>query len=243
MGRATAHALSQAGAKVLCVDTNEEIANRIAEEVNGYGCVADITKREEVERVFYKATKRLGRVDGVVDIVGYNRMQPLLDFDDEALQWVYQMVLSHVYLAIQAGARAMAGNGGSMVFVGSNSGLVAFDKQAVYGALKAGLHHLVRCAACELGPMGIRVNAVAPGFTRVPRLLENLPGEVWKEVDTVIPLGRSNEPSDVAGAILFLLSDLARQITGHTLVVDGGQTLTAPIPSLNWANKRNEPTE
>jgi NAD(P)-dependent dehydrogenase (short-subunit alcohol dehydrogenase family) len=243
MGRAAAHALSQAGASVLCVDVDESMANTVAREVGGYACTADITKREEVERVFAEAKAKIGRLDSLVDIVGYNSLKLLLDHSDADFTWVFESVMKHAYFVIQIGARAMADTGGSMVFVGSNSGLVSFEKQVVYGAFKAALHHLIRGAAYELGPKGIRVNAVAPGFTRVPRLLDNLPGQVWDEVNSVIPLRRANDPSDVAGGILFLLSDLARQITGHTLVIDGGQTLTAPIPSLTWAKKpKNNPS-
>ena len=242
MGRATAHALSQAGGSVLCVDVDESMANTVAREVNGHACKADITKREEVERVLAEAKEKIGRVDAIVDIVGYNSLKLLLDHTDLDFSWVFESVIKHAYLVIQIGARAMVDMGGAMVFVGSNSGLVSFEKQAVYGAFKAALHHLIRGAAYELGPKGIRVNAVAPGFTRVPRLLDNLPREVWDEVNSVIPLRRANDPSDIAGGILFLLSDLARQITGHTLVIDGGQTLTAPIPSLAWAKKpKNNP--
>lgn len=240
MGKATVNALAQAGARVMCVDTDEKNLQEVAKEVNADIFKADITKRKEVERVFNQAKATLGRVDGVVDIVGYNRMKLLTEFDDEDINWLYDVVLKHVYLTIQIGAQTMTERGGAMVFVGSNSGLVSFEMQSVYGALKAGLHHLVKCAAIELGPRGIRINAVAPGFTRVPRLTTALPAEAWDEINNVIPLRRSNEPSDVAGAILFLISDLSRQITGHTLVIDGGQTLSAPIPDLDWSNLKKK---
>jgi len=241
MGRATANALSQAGAAVLCVDIDQEMADIAAREANGYACKADITKREEMERVFEEAGAKLGRVDGVVDIVGYNRIVPFLDFDDESFDYIQRMVLYHAYLAMQIGSRSMVERGGAMVFIGSSSGLVSFEKQAVYGAFKAGLHHLVRCAAYELAPQRVRVNVVAPGSTKVPRLVDNLPDEIWAEADKVIPLGGSNEASDIAGSVLFLLSDLARKITGHILVIDGGQLLTAPHPPLVWGRPKKTP--
>jgi len=97
---------------------------------------------------------------------------------------------------------------------------------------KAALHHLVRCSAHELGPRGVRVNAVAPGFVRTPRLLKALAGEFWDQVGETNPLGRVAIPADIASAILFLCSDLASYVTGNVLTLDGGAHFVPPFPEL-----------
>jgi NAD(P)-dependent dehydrogenase (short-subunit alcohol dehydrogenase family) len=119
-----------------------------------------------------------------------------------------------------------------MVFVGSISGMVSVANQAAYGTAKAALHHLVRCAAHELGPQSVRVNAVAPGFVRTPRLLARLDEEFWDRVANVNPLRRVAIPADVASAILFLASDLASYVTGNVLTLDGGTNFLAALPAM-----------
>lgn len=128
---------------------------------------------------------------------------------------------------------ALAARGrGTMVFVGSIGGLVSVQQQAAYGSVKAALHHLVRCSAHELGPRGVRVDAVAPGFVRTPRLLKALAGEFWDQVGETNPLGRVAIPADIASAILFLCSDLASYVTGNVLTLDGGAHFVPPFPEL-----------
>jgi NAD(P)-dependent dehydrogenase (short-subunit alcohol dehydrogenase family) len=94
-----------------------------------------------------------------------------------------------------------------------------------YGAAKAALHHLVRGAAQELAADGIRVNAVAPGLTRTPRLDAANPPAFWDEQSRHIPLGRPAAPADIAAAVLYLSTPMARHVTGHVLPVDGGASL------------------
>src|SRR3546814_3338171 len=102
--------------------------------------------------------------------------------------------------------------GGPITFVGSMSGNRAVANQLVYGTSKAALHHLVRGAAVELGPKGIRVNAVAPGFIRTPRLLELLDKAQWEEIDRHVPIGRAATPEEIAATLLFMSSDLAAHV-------------------------------
>ncbi|HKS47495.1 MAG TPA: SDR family oxidoreductase [Amycolatopsis sp.] len=145
-------------------------------------------------------------------------------------------VVGHAFLALTLGAEAIrrSGAGGSMVFIGSNSGLGAIKGQAAYGSAKAALHHLVACLGPELGPHGIRVNAVAPSFIRNPALSRVLSEQEWDEVASLIPLGRPAYPREIAGAVLFLISDLASHVTGQTLPVDGGLSRILQLPSLPW---------
>jgi NAD(P)-dependent dehydrogenase (short-subunit alcohol dehydrogenase family) len=235
IGRQTAHAFAQAGARVVCVDRDTALADHVAAEINGIGVQADVTRREEMERAFALAQERAGPVSRVVDIVGLARNAALRSFDDAAWRAQFEIVLDHAFLAVQIGGQAVAaGGGGAMVFVGSMSGVGNVQGQVAYGAAKAALHHLVSGAARELAPSKVRVNAVAPGFVRTPRLVTMLGEEQWRAVDAIIPRGAAAMPDEIAGPILFLASDLASYITGQTLVVDGGLTGTVAIPSL-WA--------
>lgn len=171
IGRQTAHALTAAGARVLCVDVDAERARAVASETGGIAHTADITRRAEVRDLFAYAQRELGPLGVVVDIVGMARYAPLAELDDEAWDWHFSMVLRHAWLTVQYGGEALADAGsGPMVFVASVSGLTAAPLHAAYGAAKAGLVSLVRSAAVEYGPRGVRVNAVAPGVVWTPRV-------------------------------------------------------------------------
>ncbi len=231
IGRQTAHALASVGAKVFCIDVDENLAKEIAEEIGGIGWSGDAREREDVERAVAEARSQLERIDALVDIVGMARYVDSLDTSDDDWDWTYGMVLRHAVLFSQAAGRAMAEDGGgAMVFVASISGITAAPRHAFYGAAKAALISWVRSLGVELGPSNIRVNAVAPGVVWTPRVQE-LIGERGREVQSKqVPLGRVAETSEIAAAILFLISDLASHVTGQTLVVDGGATAKFPFP-------------
>ena len=228
-GRESCHALSQAGATLLCVDLDAAVAAEAASAVGGIAHRADVTKRAEMEALFATASERFGnRLAGLVDVVGMSMNGPLPSFDDEALDRQFTLVLRHAILAMQLGGPALARNGGgSMTFIGSISGIATLAGQSIYGAAKAALHHAVRYAASEFGRDGVRVNAIAPGYSRTPRLLARYEAADWERVGASNPLGRAGEPADVAGTVLFLASDLARYVTGNILTLDGGAINTA----------------
>jgi NAD(P)-dependent dehydrogenase (short-subunit alcohol dehydrogenase family) len=230
IGRQASHALAANGARLLTVDVDPDLANDIAAEVDAVAWSGDATKREDVERMFADAARDLGGVDGFVDIVGISRFIDLLDITDEDWNWHFDMSLRHAFLAMQYGAKAMADHGGVMVFVASVSGITSAPRHAAYGAAKAGLMSLVRTGAVELGPLGIRVNAVAPGVVWTPRVSGYL-GEAGEQRNREnAPLGRVALPADIASALLFFASDLADYVTGQTLSVDGGVGAKFPYP-------------
>jgi len=234
MGRQTSHALHQMGAGVFCVDQDSERAAHVASEVKGIAYVADCTKRDEVRGLAAEAEKQMGRIDGFVDIIGMARWCELLQIDDESWNWQFDIVLRHAYLISQeAGKRMKAAGGGTMVFVASVSGLTAAPMHAGYGAAKAGLMAWVKSLAIELAPYNIRANAVAPGSTLTPRMEAAQSAEHKAATARSIPLGRSGETADIAAAALFLSSDLSKQITGRTLVVDGGVDVKFPYQGLD----------
>jgi NAD(P)-dependent dehydrogenase (short-subunit alcohol dehydrogenase family) len=232
IGRQTCHALSQAGAEVLCVDRESELAAAVAGEIGGQACVADVAERRDMENVFTRARQSFGeQFSGLVDIVGIADVRPLADMDDAGWSRQFDLVLRHAYLAIQIGSKTMTG-AGSMVFVSSMSGALSVENQSAYGVAKAGLNHLVHCAAHELGPRNIRINAVAPGFVRTPRLLAALNDDFWRTLNDRIPLRRPATPSDIAKAILFLASDMSTCITGAVVPIDGGVSTVAALPPI-----------
>ena len=236
MGRATALLLARAGADVQVVDLERERAEAVAEEIEGLGrksgaLVANVTDRAEAESVLADAqTAAPGdALDIVVNIVGQASWSPLLTVDDATWDRDFDVNLRHHFYVCQSAARRWVERerGGVMCLVASVSGLFSAPRHGAYGAAKAGVMAFVRTAAEEWWPHGIRVNAVAPGAVRTPRLEAE-----WASHATARPaddlLDRIAEPEDIAGAISFLVSDLARRITGQTIVVDGGWTTRFP---------------
>jgi NAD(P)-dependent dehydrogenase (short-subunit alcohol dehydrogenase family) len=230
IGRQVAHALTAVGARVACVDEIEERAGDIAEEVGGIPLTGNAYSRDDMARMFDEAERELGGLEGIVDIIGMARWSEIVDMSDEDWDWHFDIVLRHAFLALQYGGRALRERGGAIAFVASVSGTTSAPRHAAYGAAKAGLVSLVRSAARELGPYGIRVNAVAPGAVQTPRLAESMAADSGGMGD-VIPLGRIALPADIAAALLFLVSDLAGYVTGQTLGVDGGVTANFPFPA------------
>ncbi|HLN18518.1 MAG TPA: SDR family oxidoreductase [Acidimicrobiales bacterium] len=231
MGRQAAHALAQQGARLFVVDVVEDRARHVAGEIGGVAGSGDATRRDEVERLFAEATESLGGLDGLVDVIGLAEWGSVLDLDEATWDAQLDITLRHAFFSLQAGARAMvAGSGGTMVFVSSVSGLFSSASHAAYGAGKAGLLSLVRSAAEELGPEGLRINAVVPGSVSTPRIVALREAGLlapWEKHPS--PIGPPAETADIAAAILFLSCDLSRNVTGQALVVDGGQSIRTPF--------------
>lgn len=233
LGDATCLALAAAGADLICVDRARDQAEAIAERVQGEPHVADVTNRDQVTSLFGRAQAKFGpRFTGVVDVIGMAKNTRIDEMDDEAIDWQFDIVLRHAVLATQiAGPMLAARGGGSLTFVGSLAGIAAIPNQTFYGMAKAALHHLVRNAALELGPAGVRVNAVAPGFISTPRLLAMLPEESWSRLAEGNPLRRVAKPEDIAKTLLFLVSNLADYVTGNVLTLDGGLSNAIMFPA------------
>jgi NAD(P)-dependent dehydrogenase (short-subunit alcohol dehydrogenase family) len=233
MGRQAAHALAANGARVLCVDVEQERADDIANELgNGaVGWVGDVTTRAGVEQLFSDAKAQLGSLDGVVDIVGMAQYADLETMSDELWDWHFDICLRHAWLAMQHAAPLLRDNGGgTMTFVASASGLTGAPRHGAYGAAKAGLIALVKSAAVEFGPDNIRVNAVAPGVVWTPRVSAYLGDEGRQRNAANAPLRRVAQPSNIASALLFFVSDLADYVSGQTLSVDGAVSAKFPYP-------------
>jgi len=232
IGAATALALSQAGAKVAVGsfkgDPHDPKGTREAIERAGGQCIvvdADVTSTREVDRAFDKAASTWGRVDIAVANAGILRRDALADLDDERWRAVLDVDLGGVLRTARAAAGRM-GHGGAIVCVSSIAGgIFGWAEHAHYAAAKSGMLGFTRSLAAELGPAGIRVNAVLPGLIETPQSLdaENSVGAAGLSAAAAsVPLGRIGTAADVASVIRFLVSDEAAYLTGQAVVVDGG---------------------
>lgn len=246
IGRQTTHAAAALGATVCCTDIDDRRASRVAAEVGGMAWTGDITDRREVERLFTEVESQLGPVHAVADIVGAATWTRLVDIEDEDWHDQFRINLDQAFYVVQVAGRAMArtGIGGSMAFVASPDGITGSAFHASYGAAKAALISLVKTASLELAQFGIRVNAISPGSAVTaghPRA-----GESIAQYEEIIPLGRMQDATDMAAGLIFLLSDLARNISGQVLLIDGATSAKSLLPrdekSLAWVLKKPSPS-
>lgn len=231
MGRETAVALAAVGATVVCADLEVDRAQTVADEVGGIAAECDVTQDGSVADAVRVASRTRQPVGGVVDIVGLVKWQPVDEASDEDWRWQDSVVSGHALRVVRESSPLLREQGsGALTFVASVSALTSAPGHGLYGMAKSALRSLVRTAAVELGPCGVRVNSVSPGATRTPRLSARAEFEgAMRENAARTPLRRVAEPSDIAAAILFLSSGLARHVTGEDLVVDGGLHLTWPL--------------
>jgi NAD(P)-dependent dehydrogenase (short-subunit alcohol dehydrogenase family) len=232
MGRQTAHALSSVGATVVCVDVKPDLASAVAGEIGGLACVADATTAAGMDAIAEAARGTGTPLHGLVDIIGMARWARIQNISDEDYDWAIDVNYKHAFLVVRTFAPMLGDlGGGSLVFIASISGSSSAPYHAVYGSAKAGLLSLVRTAAVEFGPRGVRVNAVSPGTTATPRVLAN--GQRSQDGTSpraIEPLGHVGRTADIAAAALFMTSPLAGHITGQNLTVDGGAMCVYPIP-------------
>ncbi|MGI5183539.1 SDR family NAD(P)-dependent oxidoreductase [Dactylosporangium sp. CA-152071] len=231
IGRETAVALATAGAAVVCVDVDEAQATAVAEEVGGAAAVCDITAPDAFAQVLADAERRFGRVDGVTDVVGLVRWRPLTDAGDDDWRWQSDVVAAQAVRVLRTSVPYLRrAGGGSLTYIASVSAFTSAPGHGLYGMAKSALLSMVRTAAVELGPYGIRVNAVSPGATLTPRMAADPRFESANRANAArTPLRKLARPHDIAAAVLFLSSRLAGHVTGHDLVVDGGLTNIWPL--------------
>jgi len=236
IGRQTAHALSQAGATVVCVGRRADATEAIAAEVGGIALLGDATVRADMERIAAEVMKRCGHIHGLVDILGMPRVKPLVDFTDEDWDWQFNVGLRHAFLSLQiVGPLIGQSGGGAMVFVSSTSGKVISCNRAAYASSKAALQQLVNAAAIEFGPMKVRVNAVAPGLVTTPRVRTTIAHDTLAQSAALYPLGEVGTPPEIASVILFLASRMSSHVNGQTVFAEGGVTGRSPTYATSSA--------
>ena len=229
IGRASAHALAQAGAHVAVSDIDEDAARNVAGEIGaGEAHRLDVADEAAVAAVVGAIMGRHGRIDILVNNAGLGARMPTVDLPTERWRHVLAVNLDGSFFCARAAGRHMVAAGrGAVVNVAAIMGLVggAHYPNLAYHSAKGALVNFTRALACEWAARGVRVNAIAPTFARTRLTEPLLADEAMAErliADT--PMGRFAEPEEVAAAILFLSSDAASMITGAILPVDGGWT-------------------
>jgi NAD(P)-dependent dehydrogenase (short-subunit alcohol dehydrogenase family) len=231
IGRATARAFSQAGAKLAITDIDLAAADAVANEIHSGGGEAisiqlDVSREEDAEAAVARSVDRFGKLDVLVNNAGIGARVPTTELPTERWRQALAVGVDGCFFCSRAAGRHMtARRSGAVVNVASIMGLSGggLYPNLAYHAAKGALVNMTRALSLEWAPYGIRVNAVAPGFVDT-RLVEPLMADpaMRSAILNATPLGRLITPEEVADAIVFLASDLASMITGHTLPVDGG---------------------
>ncbi|ACO77155.1 Short-chain dehydrogenase/reductase SDR [Azotobacter vinelandii CA] len=234
IGRAAARECARQGARVVIghsgSDEGRAGALSLAEEIAAFGGTAiavgaDAADLDSGEKLVAAAVEAFGSVDVLVNNAGICPFHSFLDMPRELYLKTVGTNLNGAYFTVQAAARRMKeqGRGGAIIAVSSISALVGGAMQTHYTPTKAGLLSLMQSCAIALGPYGIRCNAVLPGTIATDINKEDLSDlEKRERMTSRVPLGRLGEPDDLAGPIVFLASDMARYVTGASLLVDGG---------------------
>lgn len=223
IGAAVVRTLTESGVRVAFLyEKNEDAAREIAGSTGAVPVRCDISDRDQVFRAYEEAKKAVGMIDSVVSCAGIAQQALFQDVTGSDWNKMIGVNLSGAaYLAQAALPDMISEKKGSIVFVSSVWGEVGASMEAHYSASKAGLIGLMKALSKEVGPSGIRVNAVTPGVIYTD-MLKCFDDETMRCLAEETPLGRIGTPEDVAKAIRFLLSDDASFITGQTLGVNGG---------------------
>ena len=229
-GKATAILMAREGARVLCVDAQKERAEETvalirAERGEAAAFAADVTRRGECDGMVAEAVSRWGGLDILHNNVGVESRQMLMDTTEEEWDRVMAVDLKSMLLATQAAVPELERRGGGAVTCVSSIAALRGAGRTAYAAAKAGVLGFVVSVALQLAPKRIRVNAIAPGTVWTP-MVEDLGAEMRERRRHAIPLGTEGTAWDVGWAAVYLASAEARWVTGQTLVVDGGLTLT-----------------
>jgi 3-oxoacyl-[acyl-carrier protein] reductase len=227
IGKLTAMTFAREGARVAVADINMSAAQAVAAEIEqadgqAKAVFLDVSRNESVEAALQALTNWAGGVDILINNAGITRDARMQKMTEDQFDAVINVNLRGVWLCAKACTPSMiARGGGAIINAASVVGLYGNFGQTNYVAAKAGVIGMTKTWARELGPSGIRVNAVAPGFTST-EMIATVPEKVLESVRERTPLRRLGKPEDIANAYLFLASDEAAFITGVTLSVDGG---------------------
>ncbi|MBD8239175.1 SDR family oxidoreductase [Pseudomonas fluorescens] len=232
IGQAIVEAFAWRGARVMIADLRLAQAQALAEDLCVRGCrveamALDLANTTTVFDAVKAIDQDWGRLDILVHNAGYFPLTPFAQITPAVLERTLAVNLSALFWLTQAALPMFQRQGGGCVLVTSSvtGPRVAYPGLSHYAASKAGVNGFIRSAALELAGDGVRVNGVEPGMIATPAMGNLGDGQVNADIASRVPLGRLGAPEDIAGAMLFLASDLAAYITGQTIVVDGGSTL------------------
>ena len=230
IGATVALAIAEAGATVVLIDRDPDTLGAVTARLAAadrphLALVGDACDLDALTALIADATEAVGPPDGLVALIGGvepDEFGPFLGFGTRTYDTLVDRNLRSAVVTLEVVARAMvdAGRHGSLVCVSAATALASAPYHALYAAAKAGVISLARTLALELGPVGIRVNTIAPGAVETRPAVD--PDEIARLERAVIPLGRRVQPIEIASAALFLLSDMSSAVTGQTLVLDGG---------------------
>jgi NAD(P)-dependent dehydrogenase (short-subunit alcohol dehydrogenase family) len=236
IGRAAALAFAAAGAKLVLVGRSEAALTEVGGAVSASGassvaCAADITEEAAPGRVVDTAVSAFGGIDVLVNAAGVIATGTVENTSDDVFDQMMAVNVRAPFRLTRAAAPHLIARRGAVVNVSSVNGLRAFGGVLAYCVSKAAVDHLTRCAALELAPKGVRVNAVNPGVTvtnlhRRSGMAEAQYAAFLERSKETHPLGRPGRPEEVASLILYLASEQAEWMTGETIPIDGGRHLT-----------------
>lgn len=230
IGETTALKFAKEGAKVVVADLNESDINAVVEKIKeaggeATGMVVNVTNREQVDKMIQDTVGKYGKLDIVVNNAGITADAKLVKMSEEQWDKVIEVNLKGVFNCGQAAAKVMTEQGSGVILNASSVvGIYGNFGQTNYAATKWGVIGMAKSWAKELGPKGVRVNVVAPGFIVTP-MTEKMPEKVLDMMKDKAPLKSLGYPEDIANAYAFLASDEARFINGAVLSVDGGLVL------------------
>ncbi len=234
IGAATAVKFAEAGATGLVLNYNRdrESAARVAEQCKKLGTRvklirADVSRARSVEKMVLSALDRFGRLDILVANAGIWKRAPIEEMTEREWDETLSVNLKSIYACCQAAARAMIPRGrGTMILISSTAGQRGEPFHSHYAATKGAIIAMTKSLAAELGPRGITINCVAPGWVVTDMTTESLSDpKQRRRIREIIPLGRVATPEEIAGPILFLASNLASHVNGEVLNVNGGSVL------------------
>jgi len=241
IGAAIAKAFGSAKCKVLVADRMKRVDGRakaetVAQEIMRAGGQAsvmqiDVSDQSQVSKMFETAEKEFGRVDIFISNAAIMKGGYIWDTDLKNLQEHFDVNVKGSFLCCQAAAKQMIkqGSGGKIIVISSIDGIEGNEAEIAYAMSKASLILMTKCMALELAKHKINVNAIAPGWVDTEMTIPYLNEALLKELKKRIPVGELAKPEQIAGGALFLASPLSSFMTGHVMVMDGGQTIDQTI--------------
>jgi NAD(P)-dependent dehydrogenase (short-subunit alcohol dehydrogenase family) len=227
IGLACANLLVERGAKVALLDRDPSVVDVAASLGSGHlGLVADLRQLESVQAAVDQAVAGLGRIDYLVNSAGVALLDKALEVSESAWDTTLDINLKASFFVAQACARHMIESGGGrIVNLASQAAVIGLDRHVAYCASKAAVVGMTKVLAMEWAPHGINVNAVSPTIVETALGKKAWAGELGERAKLQIPVGRFAQPEEIAGLVLYLVSDAAKMITGENVVIDGGYSI------------------